>query len=117
MIEGAESPVGSSRSVVVLALRDRTATEKFLAAFLGRSQSGQIAKSVSLLRGERFVSYRAGNEVYHVGALSPRLKMRLAIEEFPWLMVVLTFAAAFLMAIVVRVTLRKMARERLLVTA
>ena len=70
LIEGIEWPSGSGKSVVVMALRDHTVVPNFMNVFLKTSQSSDIDQSVSVLHGNRFVSYRIGNDVYHVGTLS-----------------------------------------------
>jgi len=70
LLEGIEWPSGSSHSVLVMAVRDHAAIPNFLSVFLKNSQSSDIAQSVSVLHGSRFVSYRIGNDVYHVGSLS-----------------------------------------------
>ncbi len=69
LIEGIEWPRDSKRSVVVVALRDHAVVPNFLSVFLKTSQSSDISQSVSVLHGKRFVSYRIGNDVYHVGSL------------------------------------------------
>ena len=70
LIEGIEWPSGSNKSVVLIALRDHTVVPNFINVFLKYSQSSDIDQSVSVLHGSRFVSYRIGNDVYHVGSLS-----------------------------------------------
>ncbi len=116
LIEGIEWPSGSNRSVVVIALRDRSVVPNFLSVFLKTSQSSDISQSVSVLQGQRFTSYRIGNDVYHVGYLSPYVRTKMLISEFPWLAVISTIAIAFLMAVLVRAILRRRARTRLLGT-
>jgi cellulose synthase (UDP-forming) len=113
LIEGIEWPSGSKRSVVIVALRDKSVVPNFLSVFLNTSQSSDISQSVSVLHGKRFVSYRLGNDVYQVGSLSPWIYLNMLFSQFQWLMVVSTIILCFLMAIIVRAMLRRRARSRL----
>jgi cellulose synthase (UDP-forming) len=113
LIEGIEWPNGSSRSVVVVALRDKTVVPNFLSVFLKTSQSSDISQSVSVLHGKRFVSYRIGNDVYWVGSLSWWIRLNMLFSEFQWLMVISTMIFCFLMAAILRALLRRRARVRL----
>jgi cellulose synthase (UDP-forming) len=113
MIEGIEWPRHSAHSVVVIALRDKSVIPNFLKVFLKSSQSSDISQSVSVLTGTRFASYRIGNELYHVGFLSPWVRLRLFFSEFPWLVVAGAIVLCFLMAALVRAMLRRHARKRL----
>jgi len=113
LIEGIEWPRDSSRSVVVIALRDKSVIPEFLSVFLKASQASDISQSVSVLHGSRFSSYRIGNDVYHVGSLSWWIWLSILFQDYQWLMVVSTLIACFLMAIVIRSMLRRKARVRL----
>ncbi len=113
LIEGIEWPSGSSRSVVIVALRDKTVVPNFLSVFLKTSQSSDISQSVSVLQGKRFVSYRIGNDVYWVGSLSLWIRLNMLFSEFQWLMVISTMIFCFLMAAIIRAILRRRARARL----
>ena len=113
LIEGIEWPSGSNRSVVVMALRDRTVIPNFLTVFLKTSQSSDISQSVSVLQGQKFTSYRIGNDVYHVGSLSVMVRAKMLFSEYPWLAVITTIIIAFFMAVLVRAMLRRRARIRL----
>ncbi|MEI9980077.1 MAG: UDP-forming cellulose synthase catalytic subunit [Edaphobacter sp.] len=113
LIEGVEWPRDSSRSVVVIALRDKSVISSFLSIFLKTAQSSDISQSVSVLHGTRFTSYRIGNEIYHVGSLSWWIWLNILFQNYQWLMVISTLIASFLMAIVIRSILRKKARARL----
>jgi cellulose synthase (UDP-forming) len=116
LIEGIEWPRSSSRSVVVIALRDRSVIPNFLTAFLKTSQSSDISQSVSVLQGAKFVSYRIGNDVYRVGSLSLLIQLNMLFREFPWLIVVSTILISLILAVLVRAVLRRRARVRLLGT-
>ena len=113
LVEGIEWPSGSSRSVVVIALRDHTVMPNFLSVFLKTSQSSDISQSVSVLHGTRFVSYRIGDDVYRVGSLSWWIQINMLFSEFPWLIVAAALAFCFLMAGIIRSNLRRHARARL----
>ena len=113
LIEGIEWPSGSNRSVVIVALRDHNVVANFLSVFLKTSQSSDISQSVSVLHGSRFVSYRIGTDVYHVGSLSPWTRVNMLFSEFPWLVPASILIFCFLMAIIVRAMLRRHARARL----
>jgi cellulose synthase (UDP-forming) len=113
LIEGVEWPRDSSKSVVVIALRDKSVVPSFLNVFLKTSQSSDISQSVSVLHGSRFSSYRIGNDIYHVGSLSWWIWLNILFQDYQWLMVISTLVACFLMAAVLRSLLRRKARARL----
>ena len=104
---------GSSRSVVVIALRDHAVMPNFLSVFLKTSQSSDIAQSVSVLHGSRFYSYRIGTDVYQVGSISWLARISMLLQEYPGLIVVFAVIACFLMAALIRAMLRRRARVRL----
>jgi len=112
MIEGMEY---SGHSVVLIALKDKTVIPGFLNVFLKTSQSSDISQSVSVLNGSgtRFVSYRIGNNVYHVGSLSFFLKLSLLLHANPWMIVIFAFIICVLIAALLRAMLRRHARRRL----
>jgi len=113
MIEGLEWPRGSNRSVVVIALRDHSVMPKFVDAFLKSSQSSDISSSVSVLHANKFISYRIGNDVYHVGSIPWWIQLSVLFSEFPWLVVICCVFVCVLMAILIRANLRRHARRRL----
>ncbi len=113
LVEGVEWPSGSNRSVVLLAVRDKAAISNFLSVFLKSSQSSDIAQSVSVLHGSRFVSYRIGNDVYKVGSLSLWRHFNILFSEYPWLIVIGGILVCFLLATILRALLRRRARARL----
>ena len=113
LIEGAEWPRGSQRSVVVVLLRDPAAAENFLESFAQNSQTFAISQSVSVLRGASFSSYRIGDEVYRVGQISLPARAGIMLAEFPWMMVLLAAIFCFLMATLLWAMLRRRARARL----
>ena len=72
LIEGLEWPKGSSQihGRGDGAARSYRSCRTSSTSFCDTSQSSDIDQSVSVLHGNRFVSYRIGNDVYHVGTLS-----------------------------------------------
>ena len=104
LVEGMEY---SGHSVVLIALKDKSVVPNFLNVFLKTSQSSDISQSVSVLNGTRFVSYRIGNSVYHVGSLSWLLRLKLLFSAYPWLIVIIAFVVCFLMAALLRAMLRR----------
>ena len=114
VVEGIEWPRGSSRSVVLIALKDPSVAPDFLSVFLKTSQSSDMSQSVSVLKGERFASYRIGTDSYQVGSLSLLVHIGLLFSSYPWLPLLMVVAICFLMAILLRAMLRRRARKRLL---
>ena len=113
LIEEAEWPAGSRRSVVAIVLRNPDSIPNFLEAFLKTSQSSDISQSVSVFHAAQFTSYRIGNGVYRVGEDSPLERLARTLQAFPWLIAVVTVLICFLMAVLVQAWLRRRARTRL----
>jgi cellulose synthase (UDP-forming) len=113
LIEGIESPYKSGRSVVLIMLRDDTVVPNFLKVFLRDAQSSNIQQSVAVLTGNKFISYRLGSALYHVGSLSWWVSLSLLCSQFPWLVVLGAALICFLMAVLLRALLRRHARRRL----
>ncbi|ADW69097.1 UDP-forming cellulose synthase catalytic subunit [Granulicella tundricola] len=113
LIEGIEWPAGSGKSVVLIALRDHTVVPNFLTVFLKTSQSSDVSQSVSVLHGTKFSSYRIGNDVYRVGSLSLWIRLNLWFSQYSWLDILMVLVICFLMAALIRATLRRRARTRL----
>jgi cellulose synthase (UDP-forming) len=113
LVEGIEWPSGSSKSVVVIAMRDHSVEPRFVDTFLKYSQSSDMSQSVAVLHGAKFVSYRIGNDVYHVGYLSLWVRLNMLFSEFPWLVVISTIIICILIAALIRAMLRRHARVRL----
>jgi len=113
LIEGIESPYSSGRSVVLVALRDKSVVPNFVKVFLKDAQSSNIQQSVSVLSGAKFISYRLGTDVYHVGTLSWFIRISMLFAAFPWLVVLGAAVICFLMAALLRALLRRHARRRL----
>ena len=113
IIEGIEWPARSNRTVVIMAIRDKSVVPNMLSVFLKNSQSSDISQSVSVLHGAHFISYRIGNDVYRVGSLSWLVQVNMICSEFPWIVVAATLVLCLLMAALVRAMLRRKARQRL----
>jgi len=97
LIEGVESPFFAGRSIVMVAIRNDMAVDEFADVFLDRSQSSDIAHTVSLLRNGAFASYALDTPEYHVGVISPYSLLRLWLAEHFWLLL----AAVSLLSLVV----------------
>jgi len=113
IVEGLEWPLGSSHSVVLIALRDDTAAPGFLSSFLEPSPPSSIAKSVGVLRGPAFSSYQIGDRTYSVGTLPLWIRIHLFVSQFPAALVLISTFVCFLMAIMLRGIFRRQASERL----
>jgi cellulose synthase (UDP-forming) len=113
LIEGIESPYTSGRSIVVIAVKDKDTVEQFLLAFLRVQTSSDIANTVSVLHGNRFDSFRIGSSYYHIGYINPWVHLSLWFQNYPWLLVLAVVFICALMAVWLRVYLRRSARRRL----
>ncbi len=113
IIEGLESPMNHGRSVVLLVMRDKSVIPNFTQLFLKNSQSSDIRQSVSVMTGNRFASYRLGNDYYHVGSLGFIIRVRLFFAQYPWMLVAAALLACLLIAVLLRAVLRRQARRRL----
>jgi cellulose synthase catalytic subunit (UDP-forming) len=112
LIEAIEWPRQSTRSVIVILLRNNDIVPSFLSASVKPSQS-EISQSVSVLQGSHFTSYRIGGDVYRTGRPSFWAGLNLFFSDYPSLVVLLLFAVCALMARLLRATLRRKARTRL----
>jgi cellulose synthase (UDP-forming) len=113
LIEGLEWPAGSSRSVVMVVLRDQAVVPIFVSAFLKTSQSSAIAESVSVLNGGQFSSSRIGTGLYRVGENSLLQRLTRTLQQFPWLIALVAVIFCFLIATLLQAMLRRRARMRL----
>jgi cellulose synthase (UDP-forming) len=114
LIEGIQSPYEGDRSVVAIRLKDAASFEPFMATFLKVQQSSDISGSVSVLRGARFRSFRIGADVYHVGVLPWWTHLNLWFMQYPYMVSIVIFLGALLLAVWVRQWLRVKARARLM---
>ena len=112
VIQGIESPWVQGRSVVTVTLKNDTAAGAFAGAFLKASESGSISESVSVLNHSGFSSYRLGDTLYQVGSLPWWTRVRFRLREFPWLIVLLTFALGLFVVPWARARLDDRARAR-----
>jgi hypothetical protein len=87
--------------------------QPFPSAFLDNSQTSVISQSVSVLRGDKFSSYRIGNDWYRVGQISPLTRLTSILEDAPWLIAAVTVTFCLLMASLIQAMLRRHARLRL----
>ncbi len=112
VVEGMQSPLAPGRSMVVIALRDKASEASFSDAFDRRSQSSDMAGSVSLLDGDHFASYDAQTAGYHIGTISNYTLMRIWLTRYFILLVVVVMLLSLLLAKWVREYLRNRAEER-----
>ncbi len=114
VLEGMEWPLASRRSVVAVVVRDGAAVPGFLTAFFSQeTESSEGAQAASVLRGAVWTSPRTDGSVYMVGAISPGLRGRLLLGEYPWLIVLVSVIVCLLVASLLRGILRRGARMRL----
>ncbi len=113
LLQGIESPWAKDRSVVAISYKDNSETSPFATAFWKTSMSGDISQSVSVLHGSSFSSYRLGERYYHVGHLPFWVLASFWLREYPWLIVLLTFALGLVVVPWVKFRLDRHAKERL----
>jgi cellulose synthase (UDP-forming) len=114
ILEGIESPWAKTRSIVVIAVKNQEEVQPFINAFMLTSQSSDIGKSVSVLHGTKFDSYRILSNVYQVGELDYWTQLSLWFAQYPLLVILLIILLCMLMAVFARAQLRRRARLRLL---
>jgi cellulose synthase (UDP-forming) len=98
MIEGIESPFFHGRSVVVMSLRNDDAVDDFADVFFERSQSSDIAQTVSLLRNGKFSSYAMDTSIYHVGDIATYPLMRLWFVEHFYILLLVVLVLSLVLA-------------------
>ncbi len=113
LIEGIESPYSQGRSIVIIEGRETNSYNPILSTFLKVSQSGDIAKSVSILRGTEFKSFWLGENRYYVGSLPLWSVLSLWFVQVPWMVALLVPPICLLLAVWIRIELRRHARIRL----
>ena len=113
LIEGIESPFFPGRSIVTIAIHSDSAVDEFASVFSERSQSSDIAHSVSLMRHGKFTSYNVPTAQYHVGSIAPYPLMRLWLAENFWVLYGAVILLSLLLAIYARDYLSLLAAARL----
>jgi cellulose synthase (UDP-forming) len=113
LIEEIESPSSPKRSVVMIALQNDGTANAFAAVFLNRSQTRDIAGTVSLLRSGAFESYSIDGARYHLGDLSWYGQMRAWFLSYYLLLLLVVTAVSLLAALWIRNWLMRHAQERL----
>jgi hypothetical protein len=111
VIQGAESPLDHSRTLVLLALRDRN-SDSFGSLFLPASDAGSIYGTVSVSQNGRFHSFDLG-ETYRMGDLDWRDAFHVWLHSYLWAMPLLIVLAATLWAAWLYSWVEKKARARL----
>ena len=113
LIQGIESPFFAGRSIVTVAMHGDSAVDEFAPVFFERSQSSDIAHSVSLLRSGRFTSYEVPTAEYHVGYIAPYPLMRLWFAENFWILFSAVSVLSLVLAVYARDYLALLATARL----
>lgn len=113
VIEGIQSPYASDRSLVAVALRDDNVEPIFADLFLERSQSSDISRTVSLQRGDRFLSYELNVARYHVGNISRYTAMRIWLTQYFWVLLVCVVFCTLVLGRWLRDSLQARADDRL----
>jgi cellulose synthase (UDP-forming) len=113
MVEEIESPSSPDRSIVLVALQENSSADMFAGVFLDRSQSRDIAGSLSLLRNSKFESWSIDRGTYHVGNISWFTRMRIWLTQYVLLLLIVVTGLSFLLALWMREWLDRHVRERL----
>ena len=113
LIEGIEWPSGSSKSVVLIAVRDHSVVPKFINVFLKYSQYSDIfaVGGCAARRPFHFLPDRQQRLPRGFAVAVDQLTM--LFSEFPGLVVISTVVVCILMAALIRAYLRRRARMRL----
>ena len=112
VIEGIQSPYAAGHSLVVVALRDASVGDIFTDRFLDRAQSSDISRTVSLLGGTGFQSYRVNVPQYSVGTISRYTAMRLWLTQNFWVLLISVVVCTLVLARWMRDHLQYLADQR-----
>ncbi|MGC9198002.1 MAG: UDP-forming cellulose synthase catalytic subunit [Acidobacteriaceae bacterium] len=113
VIQELPSPWAKGRTVVTVALRDDKDAAALRNAFRQTSIRSGLADSVSVLSDGIFFSYCEEDQTYAVGRLQWWEILRYHLREFPWLIVLLNFLLALLLAPWIQARLDSRQRIRL----
>lgn len=113
LMEEIESPFAPGRSVLVIVTRDHAEMAQLMTSLEQAALTGTVAKSVSVMRGNEFASYRLGNKIYHVGRLPYWIRWSLWYAQFPYVAALLVMGICFVMAIWLQAMLRRRAQARM----
>ncbi len=111
-IAGFESPLRSSRSVVLVASNQPAGLAQVMDALLDAEALTKVQGSTTVIRGKQVDSVIAEKN-YHVGQLGPMLYAQWFLARNPLLLILLGVSAAVLVAIILYLSLRARARARL----
>lgn len=112
-MEGIQFPYAPGRSLVVIALRDSSVEEAFTDRFLDRSQSSDISHTVSLFKGERFLSYDEEVSRHSVGSITPYTAMRVWMTKHFWVLLGVVVVCSLILASWAREYLDSVSANRL----
>jgi cellulose synthase (UDP-forming) len=113
LIEEVESPSSPDRCIVLVMLKDDAAANSLANVFLDRSQSRDIAGSVSLFRHQKFESYQVEGQTFHVGDITWFAMMRIWLTQHFLLLLAVVSTLSFMVAYWTREWLSQRACERL----
>ena len=113
VIEAIENPTFAGRSIVVVASQNDEAIARFESVFPDRSQSSDVAHSLSVLGKTRFLSFDIPTDTYHVGNISKYALMRIWLTQYFWMLLIVVTAFCLLIARWTREYLRFVAKSRL----
>jgi cellulose synthase (UDP-forming) len=81
LIQEAMSPASRDRTIVMVALRQDSSVDPFASVFLDRSQTRDMTGPVSLLIGSKLESYPMAGARYHIGEVTPYVRLRIWFGE------------------------------------
>lgn len=111
-VAGFESPLKSSRSVVLVASNQSAGLSQVMDALLDAEALKNVQGSTTVIRGKQVDSVLAEKN-YYVGKLGPLLYAQWFLSRNPLLLILLGVSAAVLVAIIMYLSLRARARGRL----
>jgi cellulose synthase (UDP-forming) len=113
LIQEAMSPVSPDRSIVMIALRQDSSVDPFASVFLDRSQTRDMTGPVSLLIGEKLQSYPVTGARYHIGEVTPYVRLRIWFGESYLLLLFAVTPLTLLIALWTYGWMARRAHERL----
>ncbi|CAN7625028.1 cellulose biosynthesis cyclic di-GMP-binding regulatory protein BcsB [Acidovorax sp. LjRoot129] len=111
-VAGFESPLKSSRSVVLVASNQPAGLAQVMDALLDAEAVKHVQGSTTVIRGKQVDSLIAEKN-YYVGKLGPLLYAQWFLSRNPLLLILLGVSAAMLVAVIMYLSLRARARGRL----
>jgi cellulose synthase (UDP-forming) len=113
LVQEAMSPASPDRSIVMVALRQDSSVDPFASVFLDRSQTRDMTGPVSLLIGDKISSYPVAGARYHVGEVTPYVRLRIWFGESYLLLLFAVTPLTLLIALWTYGWMARRAQERL----